>query len=222
MDWIPLLDDATSRFAAAAAAGDLDAPVPTCPDWTLADLVGHLGWVHRWAAHAVTDGTPDGDSPYAGDPPDMVEWYRESARHLVDALAAREPDAPAWTFGPDKVAGFWRRRQVHETVVHEYDALAAIGRTEAWSIDPALAWDGIDEVARFFYPRQVRLERIAPLAGTLRLVATDVAAAPLELGSGDPVAELTGPASYLLLALWKRAPVDDPVAAELLRTAVTP
>lgn len=222
MDWIPLLGDATGRFADAAASGDLEAPVPTCPGWTLADLIGHLGWVHRWAAHAVTEGTPDGDSPYAGDPPDMVEWYRESARTLVDALAVREPEAPAWAFGPDKVTGFWRRRQVHETVVHEYDALGAVGRTEDWSIAPELAWDGVDEVASFFYPRQVRLERIAPLAGTLRLVPTDVDAAPLEIGEGDPVAELTGPASYLLLALWKRAPVDDPAAARLLTTAVTP
>ncbi len=34
--------------------------------------------------------------------------------------------------------------------------------------------------------------------------------------------EVTGPASYLLLALWKRVPVDDTVAAELLQTAITP
>ena len=165
----------------------------------------------------------------------MVDWYRESARHLVDVLAEHDADAPAWTFGPEKVAGFWRRRQVHETVVHEYDALAAVGREADWSIDPALAWDGVDEVATFFYPRQVRLERISPLAGTLRLAPTDIDAAPLEIpsrrsqsdllrtsGSGGPVAELTGPSSYLLLALWKRVPVEDPVAAGLLQTAVTP
>jgi uncharacterized protein (TIGR03083 family) len=222
MDWIPLLDDATTRFADAAASGDLDAPVPTCPEWTLADLVRHLGWVHRWAAHAVTDGTPDGNEPYAGDPAGLVDWYRGAARHLVDVLAERDAEAPAWTFGPDKVAGFWRRRQVHETLVHEYDALAAVGREADWSTDPALAWDGVDEVATFFYPRQVRLERIRPLAGTLRLVPTDVDAAALEIGASEPVAELTRPSSYLLLALWKRVPVEDPVAAELLRTAITP
>lgn len=222
MEWIPLLDDATSRFADAAASGDLESPVPTCPDWTLSDLIGHLGWVHRWAAHAVTHGTPDGNEPFAGGPVAMVDWYRDSARHLVDVLAEHDADAPAWTFGPEKVAGFWRRRQVHETVVHEYDALAAVGREADWSIAPALAWDGVDEVATFFYPRQVRLERIKPLPGTLRLVPTDVDATPLGIGTGDPVAELTGASSYLLLALWKRVPVEDPVAAELLQTAVTP
>ena len=222
MEWIPLLDDATSRFADAAASGDLESPVPTCPDWTLSDLVGHLGWVHRWAAHAVTHGTPDGNEPFSGGPVAMVDWYRDSARHLVDVLTEHDADAPAWTFGPEKVAGFWRRRQVHETVVHEYDALAAVGREADWSIAPALAWDGVDEVATLFYPRQVRLERIRPLPGTLRLVPTDVESAALEIGSADPVAELTGASSYLLLALWKRVPVEDPVAADLLQTAVTP
>lgn len=222
MRWIPLLDDATSRFASAAASGDLGAPVPTCPEWTLADLVTHLGEVHLWAAHAVTHGTPDGNETYDGAPAGLVDWYAGAARRLVDVLASSEPDAPAWTFGSEKVAGFWRRRQVHETVVHEYDALAAVGRAADWSIDPALAWDGVDEVATFFYPRQVRLERITPLEGTLRLVPTDVDAGALEIGSGAPVAELTGPSSYLLLALWKRATVEDPVAAGLLRTAVTP
>ena len=58
MDWIPLLADATDRFADTAASGDLDDPVPTCPEWSLADLVLHLGEVHLWAAHAIVNGTP--------------------------------------------------------------------------------------------------------------------------------------------------------------------
>ncbi len=41
--------NATALVDAADAAG-LDAPVPTCPEWTVADLLGHIGRVHRWAA----------------------------------------------------------------------------------------------------------------------------------------------------------------------------
>lgn len=224
MDWIPLLSDATGRFADTAAAGDLDAAVPSCPDWTLADLVVHLGETHLWAAHAVVHGTPDGNETYDGAPAGLVDWYRDAAARLVEVLASRDPDEPCWAFGPQKVTGFWRRRQVHETIVHTYDALASAGRGAAWAddLDPALAWDGVDEVATVFYPRQVRLDRITPLAGTLRFRATDHEAAPVDIGEGGPVAEVTGPASYLLLAVWKRAPVDDPVAARLLETAVTP
>jgi hypothetical protein len=37
---------------ATAAAGNLDTPVPSCPGWTVADLVAHTGAVHRiWAYH---------------------------------------------------------------------------------------------------------------------------------------------------------------------------
>ena len=222
MDWIPLLEQATGRFADAAASGDLDAPVPTCPDWALADLVQHLGETHLWAAHAVEHGTPDGDEEFTGSPDGLVDWYRGTARRLLAVLAATEPDAPAWTFGTEKVAGFWRRRQVHETLVHEYDALAAAGREHTWSVEPALAWDGVDEVATVFYPRQVRLDRTAPIDGTLRLVATDLDAATLEIGTTQPVAEVNRPASQILLALWKRVLVDDPGASRLLAGAITP
>ncbi len=223
MDWIPLLREATGQFGDLLAEGDLAAPVPACPAWVLADLADHLGGVHQWATHAVVVGDAKGvPTPPPTEREDLVRWYRQAARTLVDVLAGTPVEASAWTFGPEPAAGFWRRRQVHETLVHLYDALASQGRETDWKIEPELGWDGVEEVATVFYPRQVRLGRITPLEGTLRLVASDVDAAPVAIGSGTPVAELSGPASYLLLALWKRAPVADPVAADLLRTAVTP
>lgn len=222
MDWIPVLSEATSGFADVLSAGDLDAPVPSCPGWSLRDLADHLGGVHQWATHAVVVGDPKGRPTVApADQDGLVRWYRESARRLADVLKGTPVEATAWTFGPEQVAGFWRRRQVHETLVHLYDALLSQGRQDEWAPAPELAWDGVDEVATLFYPRQVRLERIEPLAGTIRLAATDVAATA-DIGSGEPVGELTGPASYLLLALWKRAAVEDPVVAALLTPAVTP
>lgn len=227
MDWIAVLTDATDDFAAVLAEGDLDAAVPTCPRWTLRDLADHLGGVHQWARHAVVEGDAKG---VATSPPQdragVVAWYADSARGLVDTLAATPVDAPAWAFGPEpKVAGFWRRRQVHETVMHTYDALAALGREGDWRISPALAWDGIDEVATMFYPRQVRLGRTEPLAGTLRITPSDPELAdvvPLRIGDADPVVDLRARASVLLRALWHRAPVDDPAAAALVATAITP
>jgi uncharacterized protein (TIGR03083 family) len=223
MDWIPLLRETTGRFAELLADGDLDAPVPTCPGWTLNDLADHLGGVHQWAAHAVVVGDPKGSATTAPrDRDGLVRWYRESARTLVDVLVGTPVDATAWTFGPEQVAGFWRRRQVHETTVHLYDALLSQQRDAEWDLKSDVAWDGVDEVASVFYARQVRLERIAPLEGTLRLVADDLDAAPVVIGGGEPVAELTGPSPYLLLALWKRAPVEDFAAARLLETAITP
>lgn len=223
MDWIRLLDDATSAFARVLEEGDLDAAVPACPGWTLADLGEHLRWTHLWAAHAVTDRSPDGSPEPGGlDREVLVPGYRKAAAHLLDVLASTAPDAPAWTFGPEPVAGFWRRRQVHETTVHLYDALASQGRAAEWPVDPALAWDGVEEVAQVFYPRQVRLGRTEPLPGTLRLHATDLDAAPVQVGDVEPVATLEGPAARILLQVWKRQPVADPAVAGLVAARITP
>lgn len=224
MRWIHLLADATAGFAEVLESGDLGARVPACPGWTLADLGEHLRRTHAWAAHAVTDGDPDGEpAPGPLDRDALVAGYRAAAGHLLDVLAATAPDAPAWTFGAAQEAGFWRRRQVHETVMHRYDALASQGRAGEWAIAPALAWDGVVEVVEVFYPRQVRLGRTQPLAGSVGLVPTDVPDTPLVLGRGEPFVQLPGPAATLLLQLWERVPVDDPaVRAVLLSAAVTP
>ncbi len=40
-------------MAAAVAGADPDGTVPTCPDWTVRDLVRHMGGVHRWATGFV-------------------------------------------------------------------------------------------------------------------------------------------------------------------------
>jgi uncharacterized protein (TIGR03083 family) len=223
MEWIPLLEEQAARFADVLATGDLAAPVPACPDWTLADLGEHTRWVHAWAAHAVAEGNPDGATPPAGPSRDeLVAGYRAAAGTLVDVLRRTAPEELVWTFGPEPASAFWRRRQVHEVTMHLHDALASQGREDEWAIEPELAWDGVDEVVTMFYPRQVRLGRTEPLAGTVRLVATDVDDGPLDLGEGEPVVELAAPAADLLLMLWKRSPVTNPAAAELLSVAVTP
>lgn len=223
MEWIELLERQTGRFAEVLESGDLTATVPSCPEWTLADLGDHTRWVHAWAAHAVAEGNPDGATPAAGpERESLVAGYRKAVESLLDVLRRTAPDAPAWTFGPEPVSAFWRRRQVHEVTMHLYDALASQGREAEWSITPELAWDGVEEVVSVFYPRQVHLGRIEPLAGTVRLAATDVDAPGLSLGSGEPVVDLSAPAADLLLMLWKRKPIPDPAAANLLEVAVTP
>jgi uncharacterized protein (TIGR03083 family) len=219
MEWLALLTRTTDDFAACLAAGDLDAPVPSCPGWTLADLGEHLRGVHLWAAHAITEGNPQGSSePVARER--LVDGYRAASRHLLEVLDAAGADGPAWTFGPEPVAGFWRRRQVHETTLHLYDALLSQDHESTWTIAPDLAWDGVEEVATVFYPRQVRLGRIEPLRQRLVVTGSDVGATT-SLGEGDPVA-LTGTARQVLLTLWKRVPAADPDVAAVLSTAITP
>ncbi|CAM5496820.1 hypothetical protein TPAU25S_00705 [Tsukamurella paurometabola] len=66
-DWI----DALERDGGAVAATPpdrLDLGVPSCPGWTVRDLIVHLGAVHRWAAAFLAAG-PDSEErvPFADD-----------------------------------------------------------------------------------------------------------------------------------------------------------
>ncbi len=47
------------RFGAVLSSGaDLSATVPTCPDWTLEDLVRHVGRALRWTELTVRTRAP--------------------------------------------------------------------------------------------------------------------------------------------------------------------
>ena len=222
LDWLGLLRTHTGRFADVLADAHLDAPVTFCPGWSVRDLAVHLGGVHQWAAHAVVAGNPDfRPQPPAPGGAGLAEWYRESAAGLVDVLTTTPADAPAWTLDVrDPTAGSWRRRQVHETVLHTWDAEEALGRPSP--IEPALAWDGVREVGEVMYPRQLRLGRAGPLATAVRLVPTDHPG-DLVLGDGEPVV-VRHPAEVLLRLLWHRVEAEEvgPGAAALLSAAVTP
>ncbi|SDF04251.1 TIGR03083 family protein [Blastococcus aurantiacus] len=223
-DWLDLLRAHTEGFAVAISDADHDALVPACPGWSVRDLVVHLGEVHQWAAHCVVEGNPAfRPRPVERDRRELTAWYRHHASRLVDVLTATRADAPAWTLDDrDASALFWRRRQVHETVLHTWDAHDALGQVP--QVDPWLAWDGVLEVRDVIYPRQVRLGRVEPLPRGIRLVATDVAG-DITIGEREPVA-VRGRAEVLLRLLWHRADPDaalvDRQASRLLSGALTP
>jgi uncharacterized protein (TIGR03083 family) len=222
-DYLDAITRESALLTDAAARAGLDAPVPTCPDWNVADLLGHLGRVQSWARLTVETRTaeriPWGDLP---DPPpaaELPDWFREQGPALVATLAATDPATPVWTFDDDGTARFWYRRQAHEVAVHRVDAQSAAG--DVTPIDPPLAVDGVDE---WLHLMPFRLS--GPIAGrgeTVHLHCTDV---PEPL-SGEWLATLQGEAvsiervhakgdvaarataSDLDLFLWGRVPASD-------------
>lgn len=195
------------------------------------DLVVHLGGVHQWATHAVLEGNPNlrPEPPADGGRSGLTAWYRRHASHLAEVLTSTATDAPAWTLDDrDHTAQFWMRRQVHETVMHGWDAENALG--EPRPMDPSLAWDGVLEVRDVIYPRQVRLGRVQPLSRAVCVIGTDVSGyAVFGDGDGDGDGEsivLRDKAETLLRLLWHRADahvhVSDRQARGLLSGALTP
>jgi len=206
--------------AAAAARAVHDTPmetiVPSCPEWTLHDLVRHLGSHHRWVAGNL-DRPSDGEMSdrFVHDPDDApAEWLQQGADALATKLAARDQAMPCWTWVPfDRSVGFWARRTAHETAVHGWDAQHAAG-TEA-AIDGDLAADGIDEYLGLipYFPGRTFTD-----GNSVHLHSTDVAGEWLVRFDGDSMhvtrehakgdVAVRGPASDLLLVLYGRKPTD--------------
>ncbi|MFF0833459.1 MULTISPECIES: maleylpyruvate isomerase family mycothiol-dependent enzyme [unclassified Streptomyces] len=225
-EFLRALDREGRLLAAAAELAGTDAKVPACPQWQVRDLLRHTGAVHRWAAATVADARtaplPLGDGPEL-DGAELVAWYRDSHRRLVETLAGAPAGLECWTFHPapsPSPLAFWARRQAHETAVHRYDAEAARGGP-ASPVAAGFAADGVDELLRGFHARprsRVRTER----PRVLRVRATDTGADAVwtvRLSDGPPVtsrdadgqadAELTGTAERLYLGLWNRVPLPD-------------
>jgi uncharacterized protein (TIGR03083 family) len=220
--------------AGRTAAPGLDAPVPWVPAWTVRDLVGHLGAVHRWATAIVRAGATERPAAPPQPPDDgLLDWYAAGHGHLVDALRTTPPDSPAWHMSPaaERVAASWVRRQAHELTVHRMDLEVAAG-VPVTPADPELAEDGVDELLRVVVPRWAHTEPLSTARATVAVRSTgtgrawwvrvDRGAVEVSDGAeGDADARLEAPPEALLRRLWGR-PAEvtvsgDPAAEALLR-----
>jgi uncharacterized protein (TIGR03083 family) len=224
LPYVDYLESAAAEFAAVIEQADPATRVPSCPGWTIADLVDHLAGIHRWALSKAT-GEPETDAD-AG--MTTSASFRLGAARLVAALRELPADQPCWTLYPPENVATWARRQALETTIHLWDAAASMGSTV--SIDPELAADGVAEVVEDLYPRQVRLGRQTPLDATVEFAPTDAArhvrltGASMSAGvardardaeSSSAAATVTGAAADILLLLWGR---EDPESADIAIT----
>jgi uncharacterized protein (TIGR03083 family) len=146
-DYCDFLQREAQALGGAARAAGIDADVPSCPDWQVADLLGHVGRLYRWVAGIVAAGGIDPADHWSdAEPPapgERLDWFDAGVDLVVDALRRVDPAHPAWSWTTDNTAGFWARRQANETAVHRWDAQLANGDPQP--IERVLAVDGIDE-----------------------------------------------------------------------------
>lgn len=135
----------------AVAATDLSAEVPTCPGWTMTDLVQHVGAVYLHKSAAMREGAEPTTWPPDGiNDEDPLALLDRAYAELTGEFATRRPADPAGTwYGPDQTVGFWIRRMAQETVIHRIDAELAAGEPVA-AVPDDLAVDGVDELLKVF------------------------------------------------------------------------
>ncbi|WP_433246952.1 maleylpyruvate isomerase family mycothiol-dependent enzyme [Streptosporangium sp. CA-135522] len=213
---------------------DLSAGVPTCPGWTLAGLVRHIGGNLRTGETAVRTGQtiddpgtqvsdvagPDGD-----DPAELDAWLAAGAARYAETLRKAGPDTEAriWTFHGS--ASFWVRRALHDLVIHRADAAIAVGAD--YAVVPDLAADAVDELLELFSGQQAGgSPQLAELRGPVRSIhlhATDAGAEPaaewlIELGPDGftwrhghekATVALRGPLTDVLLVFYRRLPAGS-------------
>ncbi len=201
----------------AAAGGHLADPVPSCPGWTVADLVDHMGHVYLHKIESIRqqrNPEPWPPPPYDGD---SIDWLAASTQEMLTEFTERGPDAPSYTWHePDQTVGFWYRRMAQETAVHRVDAELAVGTVTP--IDDELALDGVDELLDIHFAGDWSDLPKPELVGRVGLRAADrswlVVLDPEEVriepftGAGAD-AVVTGDPSDLLLWLWGRLPVES-------------
>jgi uncharacterized protein (TIGR03083 family) len=226
------------------AVRDLAAAVPTCPGWTVVDLVRHVAQVYLHKAETIRLGHwPEPWPPpgLAGEEP--IALLVRAHDELIAQFVAHEPTDPALTWHPpEQTIRFWIRRMAHETVIHRIDAELALGEPVAPIADD-LATDGIDELLQVFlsYDEEAWAEEFGPvlakspghrvavrIPGAEWLIETGPEAVAVTTAFGaafeylDEIhtdATITGPAAAVLRRLWNRG--GDPVTESGDQAALT-
>jgi uncharacterized protein (TIGR03083 family) len=200
--------------AAVRRAADADeAPlVPSCPGWSVSELVGHLGVVHRGVTHIIRqrlagppgstdlaffelpadrEGWPTSLEHAPADrgpvPVDLIDWFLDGAFALESAFRSSGADQPVWTWwSQEQTIGFWLRVQVIEAAVHRWDAQNAIG--VAGPVQAELAADAVGQTFEVMAPARRAWRQAPPGSGErLRFRQTDGAGEWTVCFEGDDV-----------------------------------
>ena len=218
---------ADGRDLLAAAESDWSRPIPHCPAWDSAELIGHMGGILAWMATVVTTGERvsrrDRELPPA-DVGELAAWYSAHLDRTLDILTSTDPETETWTFSSrgDLRVGWWRRRLAVELAVHRWDAQHAAGLdggSPPRPLDGEVAAAGIEEFLIEFLPGLLAQDTVDGLTGTLHLHATDGpsewwidldarADAVAVAGHAKADTAIRGTRSDLLLWLTNRDPSD--------------
>jgi uncharacterized protein (TIGR03083 family) len=231
MDRLSIIDSESRRLAEVLAGADPDSSCPSCPDWTAADLLGHLTEVHYfWAEILERDVRSETDLPAveAAKPErpatiaDLLPLREQATTALLRGLDGRDDTEPLWSWwAPDQTVGFTRRMQTYEATMHRVDAELTAGLPVGPIADDVAA-GAIDHAVDVMWGWKPD-EATHAATAVVEFVASDTGQRWLvEVGSwtasdgdgsgpiatrataGEPTATVAAPVVDLALWVWRR------------------
>ena len=221
MDHLPHLRREIGEFIATARcveSADSVPLLPSCPGWSMINVVMHLGAVHRYVTaiigdrlltepsladlailhlppeHVAWPADPD-SGPHLGPmPTGMLDWFAEGADILTGLFATTDPAVEVLTWSAEQSVGFWLRMQTIEAATHRWDAQTATGTPAP--IDPELAVDTIEQTFEVMLPARRGWAQAPQGDGqAFRFRATDTGHAWTVRFDGDTVTVTDEPAT---------------------------
>lgn len=215
---------------------DAATPVPTCPDWTLADLVDHVGGVQRMltvlVGERLTDPTKafEGYTPGPADSGQWRDWLNDGVDEVSQAFASVTDETPVWDpTGNAAGVTFWSRRLLGEACVHRADAASALA--VPYELEPELAVASLEDWLKtmtsraYWENRQGYGEAMRGDGQTLHFHATDAPGEWVARREADRIVlerthtkadvAVRGPAADLLLVISRRRALDAAPALDV-------
>ena len=235
--YVTAVVEQTSAVVELVHGASASAPVPTCPKWTLADLVDHVGGTQRMVAMLVGERMTEPSGAYAryvpgpADPGQWRAWLTDGADKVVQAFASVADDTPVWDPSGDSAGvPFWSRRLFGEICVHGADAAAAVGAR--YELAPERAVGAIDDwlatmtSSGYWENRPDFADAMRGNGETVHFHATDAPGEWVARREPDRVVlerthlkadvAVRGPATELLLVLSRRRPMDAAPSLDVL------
>jgi uncharacterized protein (TIGR03083 family) len=138
---------------------------------------------------------------------ELLGFLAAQNAELETALAGADPSTRVWTWAPQRNVAFVLRRQTQEATVHTVDVEQVLG--DVRPIPPDVGLDGLDEWLEVMVPGalpQGPPEDAHPVV--FHAVDADAERTLFPATKPFPIAALTGTAGDLLLAVWRRVPLE--------------
>lgn len=176
LDYARYIEEESRLLLAALRRTAPQARVPSCPEWSAADLTWHIGEVQSFWATIVDQRLSDPEAVSTRDRPglypDLLRHLEEASACLLGALETADPDEAVWTWSADQRVGFVLRFQAHEALMHRVDAELAAGGPVSY-VAAELADDGINVILKEMVTGIPPWGSFAPDGATLRVETTD-------------------------------------------------